>query len=126
MLNPGNIYILKIIRINVTSINTPLTLNFKKSDNMNEIGQLQLIWIRRLASETERIRTLNDCDELTRHDLNRYIKKISEMDDFCKNIIESKNWNLNNITSSIEEVENELFVHFYEVLEDSYILENII
>lgn len=93
---------------------------------MNEIGQLQLIWIRRLSKESERIRTLNDCDELTRHDLNRYIKKISEIDDFCKNIIESKNWDLNNITSSIEEVENELFVHFYEVLEDSYILENMI
>ena len=90
---------------------------------MNEIGQLQLIWIRRLARETERIRTLNDCDELTRHDLNRYIKKISEIDDFCKNIIESKNWDLNNINLSIEEVENELFLHFYEVLDEIGIME---
>ena len=90
---------------------------------MNEIGQLQLIWIRRLSKESERIRTLNDCDELTRHDLNRYIKKISEIDNFCKNTVKNKDWNFENINSNIDEVENELFVHFYEILDEIGIME---
>ena len=50
---------------------------------MNDFGLVQLIWIKRLVSETSRINTLVECNRLSHADLNRYKSVISSIDDFC-------------------------------------------
>ena len=82
---------------------------------MNDFGLVQLIWIKRLVSETARINTLIECDILSKKDLNRYTSVISSIDDFCAFVINSQNWrDVRNISSIVEEVEMVLFQHFYE------------
>ena len=82
---------------------------------MNDFGLVQLIWIKRLVSETARINTLIECNRLSKKDLNRYKSVISAIDDFCAFVINSQNWSDVKIISSIvDEVEMVLFQHFYE------------
>jgi hypothetical protein len=82
---------------------------------MNDFGLVQLIWIKRLVSETARINTLIECNRLSKKDLNRYKSVISAIDDFCAFVINSQNWrDVINISSIVEEVEMVLFQHFYE------------
>jgi len=82
---------------------------------MNDFGLVQLIWIKRLVSETARINTLIECNRLSKKDLNRYKSVISAIDDFCAFVINSQNWrDVKNISSIVEEVEMVLFRHFYE------------
>ena len=79
---------------------------------------VQLIWIKRLVSETTRINTLIECNMLSRADLNRYRAVISAMDDFCAFVINSQNWNdSKNISRIVDEVEMVLFQHFYEQID---------
>ena len=82
---------------------------------MNDFGLVQLIWIKRLVSETSRINTLIECNRLSRNDLNRYKSFISAIDDFCAFVVNSQNWeDVKNISKTLEEVEMVLFQHFYE------------
>lgn len=82
---------------------------------MNDFGLVQLIWIKRLVSETARINTLIECNRLSERDLNRYKSVISAIDDFCAFVINSQNWgDVKNISSIVDEVEMVLFQHFYE------------
>ncbi len=82
---------------------------------MNDFGLVQLIWIKRLVSETARINTLIEFNRLSKKDLNRYKSVISAIDDFCAFVINSQNWrDVKNIPSIVEEVEMVLFQHFYE------------
>ena len=82
---------------------------------MNDFGLVQLIWIKRLVSETARINTLIECNRLSKKDLNRYKSVISAIDDFCAFVINSQNWSdVRNISSIVDEVEMVLFQHFYE------------
>ena len=82
---------------------------------MNDFGLVQLIWIKRLVSETARINTLIECNRLSKKDLNRYKSVISAIDDFCAFVINSQNWSdVKNISSIVDEVEMVLFQHFYE------------
>ena len=85
---------------------------------MNDFGLVQLIWIKRLVSETARINTLIECNRLSKKDLNRYKSVISSIDDFCAFIINSQNWrDVRNISRTVEEVEMVLFQHFYEQID---------
>ena len=85
---------------------------------MNDFGLVQLIWIKRLVSETSRINTLIECNRLSRTDLNRYKSVISAIDDFCAFVINSQNWrDIRNISKTVEEVEMVLFQHFYEQID---------
>lgn len=85
---------------------------------MNDFGLVQLIWIKRLVSETARIRTLIECNRLSKNDLNRYRSVISAIDDFCAFVINSQNWrDVKNIPKILEEVEMVLFQHFYEQID---------
>ena len=91
--------------------------NFEVLD-MNDFGLVQLIWIKRLVSETSRINTLIECKKLSANDLNRYKSVISAIDDFCAFVINSQNWmDINNISKTVEEVEMVLFQHFYEQID---------
>ena len=82
---------------------------------MNDFGLVQLIWIKRLVSETARINTLIECNRLSKKDLNRYKSVISAIDDFCAFVINSQNWSdVRNISGIVDEVEMVLFQHFYE------------
>ncbi|MBE6512576.1 MAG: hypothetical protein E7Z75_05495 [Methanobrevibacter olleyae] len=82
---------------------------------MNDFGLVQLIWIKRLVSETARINTLIECNRLSERDVNRYKSVISAIDDFCAFVINSQNWrDVKNISSIVDEVEMVLFQHFYE------------
>ena len=82
---------------------------------MNDFGLVQLIWIKRLVSETARINTLIECNSLSKKDLNRYKSVISAIDDFCAFVINSQDWrDVKNISSIVDEVEMVLFQHFYE------------
>ena len=82
---------------------------------MNDFGLVQLIWIKRLVSETARINTLIECNRLSERDLNRYKSVISAIDDFCAFVINSQNWrDVRNISGIVDEVEMVLFQHFYE------------
>ena len=82
---------------------------------MNDFGLVQLIWIKRLVSETSRINTLIECHCLSENDLNRYKSVISAIDDFCAFVIDSQNWrDVKNISKIVDEVEMVLFQHFYE------------
>ena len=85
---------------------------------MNDFGLVQLIWIKRLVSETSRINTLIECNRLSRTDLNRYKSVISAIDDFCAFVINSQNWrDVKNISKTLDEVEMVLFQHFYEQID---------
>ena len=85
---------------------------------MNDFGLVQLIWIKRLVSETARINTLIECNRLSKKDLNRYKSVISAIDDFCAFVINSQNWrDVKNIPKIVEEVEMVLFQHFYEQID---------
>ena len=85
---------------------------------MNDFGLVQLIWIKRLVSETARINTLIECNRLSKKDLNRYKSVISAIDDFCAFVINSQNWrDIRNIPKTVEEVEMVLFQHFYEQID---------
>ena len=85
---------------------------------MNDFGLVQLIWIKRLVSETARINTLIECNRLSKKDLNRYKSIISSIDDFCAFVINSQNWrDVRNISRTVEEVEMVLFQHFYEQID---------
>ena len=85
---------------------------------MNDFGLVQLIWIKRLVSETSRINTLIECNRLSVNDLNRYKSVISAIDDFCAFVIDSQNWgDIKNISKTVEEVEMVLFQHFYEQID---------
>ncbi|WP_295619126.1 hypothetical protein [uncultured Methanobrevibacter sp.] len=85
---------------------------------MNDFGLVQLIWIKRLVSETSRINTLIECHHLSECDVNRYKSVISSIDDFCAFVINSQNWNdVGNISKIVEEVEMVLFQHFYEQID---------
>ena len=85
---------------------------------MNDFGQLQLIWIRRLASETGRITALMEAGDLSVINLVRYKKSISEIDDYCRFVIEAQDWdNVKEIPKIVDEVEEKLFVHFYELID---------
>ena len=85
---------------------------------MNDFGLVQLIWIKRLVSETARINTLIECHHLSEDDLNRYKSVISAIDDFCAFVINSQNWrDVKNIPKIVEEVEMVLFQHFYEQID---------
>ena len=85
---------------------------------MNDFGLVQLIWIKRLVSETTRINTLIECNSLSKKDLNRYKSVISAIDDFCAFVINSQNWrDVKNISSIVDEVEMVLFQHFYEQID---------
>ena len=85
---------------------------------MNDFGLVQLIWIKRLVSETSRINTLVECNRLSRADLNRYKSVISSIDDFCAFVINSQNWrDIKNIPKTVDEVEMVLFQHFYEQID---------
>ena len=44
---------------------------------MNDFGLVQLIWIKRLVSETARINTLIECNRLSERDVNRYKSNLS-------------------------------------------------
>ena len=82
---------------------------------MNDFGLVQLIWIKRLVSETARLNTLIECNRLSKKDLNRYKSVISAIDDFCAFVINSQNWSdVRNISGIVDEVEMVLFQHFYE------------
>ena len=82
---------------------------------MNDFGLVQLIWIKRLVSETARINTLIECNRLSERDVNRYKSVISAIDDFCAFVINSQNWSdVRNISGIVDEVEMVLFQHFYE------------
>ena len=82
---------------------------------MNDFGLVQLIWIKRLVSETARINTLIECNRLSKRDLKRYKSVISAIDDFCAFVINSQNWrDTKNISKIVDEVEMVLFQHFYE------------
>ena len=82
---------------------------------MNDFGLVQLIWIKRLVSETARINTLIECNRLSERDVNRYKSVISAIDDFCAFVINSQNWrDFKNISSIVDEVEMVLFQHFSE------------
>ncbi|MBQ6813655.1 MAG: hypothetical protein IJP12_03355 [Methanobrevibacter sp.] len=86
---------------------------------MNDFGQLQLIWIRRLARETARISTLVELGNLSVVDLVRYKKSISSIDSYCHFVINSQDWDdVGKIPEIIEDVEEKLFVHFYQLIED--------
>lgn len=85
---------------------------------MNELGQLQLIWIRRLSKETERIRTLNECNQLSFKDIEKYKNNLSEINSFCNYLINNKDWKMENLIENIEEIEEELFVYFYNTLSE--------
>ena len=85
---------------------------------MNDFGLVQLIWIKRLVSETARINTLIECNRLSKKDLNRYKSVISAIDDFCAFVVNSQNWrDVKNIPKIVEEVEMVLFRHFYEQID---------
>ena len=85
---------------------------------MNDFGLVQLIWIKRLVSETARIITLMECNRLSKADLDRYKSVISAIDDFCAFVIDSQNWrDIKNISKTVEEVEMVLFQHFYEQID---------
>ncbi len=85
---------------------------------MNDFGLVQLIWIKRLVSETTRINTLIECNRLSKKDLNRYKSVISSIDDFCAFVIDSQNWrDVKNISNIVDEVEMVLFQHFYEQID---------
>ena len=85
---------------------------------MNDFGLVQLIWIKRLVSETARINTLIECNRLSKKDLNRYKSVISSIDDFCAFVIDSQNWrDVKNISNIVDEVEMVLFQHFYEQID---------
>ena len=85
---------------------------------MNDFGLVQLIWIKRLVSETSRINTLVECNRLSHADLNRYKSVISSIDDFCAFVIDSQNWrDIKNISKTVDEVEMVLFQHFYEQID---------
>jgi hypothetical protein len=85
---------------------------------MNDFGLVQLIWIKRLVSETTRINTLIECNRLSKKDLNRYKSVISAIDDFCAFVINSQNWrDVKNISNIVDEVEMVLFQHFYEQID---------
>lgn len=85
---------------------------------MNEFGQLQLIWIRRLARETGRITALMEAGNLSVVDLVKYKKSISSMDGFCRFVIESQDWDdVKRIPEIVEDVEEKLFLHFYEMID---------
>ena len=85
---------------------------------MNDFGLVQLIWIKRLVSETARINTLIECNRLSKKDLNRYKSVISAIDDFCAFVVNSQNWrDVKNIPKIVEEVEMVLFQHFYEQID---------
>ena len=85
---------------------------------MNDFGLVQLIWIKRLVSETARINTLIECHRLSESDLNRYRAVVSAIDDFCAFVINSQNWrDVKNIPKIVEEVEMVLFQHFYEQID---------
>ena len=85
---------------------------------MNDFGLVQLIWIKRLVSETSRINTLIECNSLSKMDLNRYKSVISAIDDFCAFVINSQNWSdVRNISKIVDEVEMVLFQHFYEQID---------
>ena len=85
---------------------------------MNDFGQLQLIWIRRLARETSRIETLMEVGNLSVIDLVRYKRSISAIDDYCRFVIDAQDWdNVGKIPEIIEEVEEKLFVHFFELID---------
>ena len=85
---------------------------------MNDFGLVQLIWIKRLVSETARINTLMECNRLSKADLDRYKSVISAIDDFCAFVINSQNWrDIRNISKTVEEVEMVLFQHFYEQID---------
>ena len=85
---------------------------------MNDFGLVQLIWIKRLVSETARINTLIECHRLSESDLNRYRAVVSAIDDFCAFVINSQNWrDVKNIPKTVEEVEMVLFQHFYEQID---------
>ena len=85
---------------------------------MNDFGLVQLIWIKRLVSETTRINTLIECNRLSKRDLNRYKSVISAIDDFCAFVINSQNWrDVKNISNIVDEVEMVLFQHFYEQID---------
>lgn len=85
---------------------------------MNDFGLVQLIWIKRLVSETSRINTLIECNRLSGKDLERYKSVISAIDDFCAFVINSQNWkDVKNIPNIVEEVEMVLFQHFYEQID---------
>ncbi|MBQ2962764.1 hypothetical protein [Methanobrevibacter sp.] len=85
---------------------------------MNDFGLVQLIWIKRLVSETSRINTLIECNSLSKRDLNRYKSVISAIDDFCAFVINSQNWSdVRNISKIVDEVEMVLFQHFYEQID---------
>lgn len=85
---------------------------------MNDFGLVQLIWIKRLVSETARINTLIECNRLSKKDLNRYKSVISSIDDFCAFVVNSQNWrDVKSIPKIVEEVEMVLFQHFYEQID---------
>ena len=85
---------------------------------MNDFGLVQLIWIKRLVSETSRINTLIECGKLSKRDLNRYKSIISSIDEFCAFVVESQNWNdVENLSNIVDEVEMVLFQHFYEQID---------
>lgn len=85
---------------------------------MNDFGLVQLIWIKRLVSETTRINVLIECNRLSKKDLNRYKSVISAIDDFCAFVINSQNWrDIENISRIVDEVEMVLFQHFYEQID---------
>ena len=85
---------------------------------MNDFGLVQLIWIKRLVSETSRINTLIECGKLSKRDLNRYKSIISSIDEFCAFVVESQNWDdVENLSNIVDEVEMVLFQHFYEQID---------
>ena len=87
---------------------------------MNDFGLVQLIWIKRLVSETTRINTLIECNSLSKKDLNRYKSVISAIDDFCAFVINSQNWrDVKNISSIVDEVE--IYLVMMRLISDSKI-----
>ena len=80
---------------------------------MNDFGLVQLIWIKRLVSETARINTLIECNRLSERDVNRYKSVISAIDDFCAFVINSQNWrDFKNISSIVDEGGDEVNLRF--------------
>ncbi len=85
---------------------------------MNEFGITQLIFLRRLGMETERVNVLFESGNLGVRDLIRYKNSISSIDDFCNFVVNSQDWgDLENIDKIVESVEEKLFVHFYELID---------
>lgn len=85
---------------------------------MNDFGQLQLIWIRRLARESGRIIALMESGNLSVVDLVRYKKSISAIDEYCRFVIEAQDWDdIKNLPAIVDEVEEKLFLHFYELID---------